>query len=210
MVNPIIMLETIADAIESGKDLMPMLDEIRQFIDRTKDVTSNEHTAIITKIIAKVTEISDDANSIINSLQIQDITAQQLAAVNHLLENVQGRLTGILSHLNPEEVAIAKNSNSGVDESIMISKLHRNIAFDPDAVDSITAENRQDDIDAMLANPDIAFASAEENDSISAEDLLNSFATNASNNNTADAPNAPDTAVDDEEFSQDDIDALFS
>jgi chemotaxis regulatin CheY-phosphate phosphatase CheZ len=204
LVNPLKLLETIALSITEGKDLSLMLDDINLFIERTKNVTNNEHTTIISNIVGKVNEISNDANSIINSLQMQDITTQQLAAVNNLLENVTSRLNGIMDHLNSSN---GPSTNTTKDDSIKVSKLHRDIAFDPDAIDSMTLEGRQDDIDAMFANPD-AINMALTPDEPTAEDeedtdaLLNSFASQAA------APAAEEEAEVDE-FSQDDIDALF-
>jgi len=196
--NPITLLETIAEGIALGKDLTPYITEIQDFIDREKNIRNNEHLEIITNIIDKVRNISDDANSIINSLQIQDITAQQLAAVNHLLENIQSRLTGIIRNINADEY---NDSIKQYDDSIKISKLHRNIAFDPDAVDAITA-NRQDDIDAMFSaatNNNIDENPYQKAQEESPDDIINSFNQQTTNE-----------IVEDEEFSQDDIDAMFN
>ena len=196
--NPITLLESIAEGISEGKDLTPHLEDIHQFIARVKDIKENEHNKIIVNIIDEVKNITDDANTIINSLQIQDITAQQLAAVNHLLENIQSRLTVIIKNINTEEISHQMHQNENkFDESTHISTLHRSIAFDPDAVDCVTS-NRQDDIDAMFANPNFI------NDSI------------ASNEDVAVAPddysndvNLEEPVDEEEEFSQDDIDAMF-
>ena len=208
--NPITLLEKLATAIDEGKDLSPYLKDIRQFIECATDIRDNEHTVIIATIIDKVRHISDDANTIINSLQVQDITAQQLAAVNHLLENIQSRLTGIMKHINTEELGANVNANisSHFDESIKISNLHRTIAFDPDAVDSITAEDRQYDIDAMFANPDATMIELADDSGKSVEssdDIINSF------NNIQQATESAENNEDDfgEDFSQEDIDAMF-
>lgn len=203
--NPITLLKTLAEGIANGKDLSLHLEEIQQFIARSEDVRSNEHTAIIASIIDKVRHISDDANTIINSLQMQDITAQQLAAVNHLLESVQSRLTGIMKNLNADDLPLG-NPPLKFDDSIKTSNLHRNIAFDPDAVDSMTTPNRQDDIDAMFANPDaISIENSEKNNEVAEniDDIMNAF-------NAQAAPETTSAEADmDEEFSQDDIDAMF-
>jgi len=205
LVNPIQLLETIAEGISTGKDLKPFVTDINLFVDRIKNATSTENVEIVANIISRVRNISDDANSIINSLQMQDITAQQLAAVNHLLESVQSRLSGIISHLVFDEYNKSKNNNS-FDETIKISKLHREIAFDPDAVDAITSENRQDDVDALLANPDLLNAYSEETEE-SPEDIINNFTNTVSTDTEATVEATSEE--DDEEFSQDDIDAMF-
>jgi len=209
LVNPIQLLETIAEGIASGKDLKPLVTDINLFIDRIKNATHRENIEMVSNIINKVRNISDDANSIINSLQMQDITAQQLAAVNHLLENVQSRLTGIMDHINFDGDTKPKTKD-GFDEAIKISKLHREIAFDPDAVDAITAENRQEDIDALLANPDLLLAASEETVE-DVNDVINSFASASNSGSTVEKPAVVEEAAEEEfeEFSQDDIDAMF-
>ena len=209
LVNPIQLLETIAEGIASGKDLKPLVTDINLFIDRIKNATQRENIEMVSNIINKVRNISDDANSIINSLQMQDITAQQLAAVNHLLENVQSRLTGIMDHINFDGDTKPKTKD-GFDEAIKISKLHREIAFDPDAVDAITAENRQEDIDALLANPDLLLAASEETVE-DVNDVINSFASASNSGSTVEKPAVVEEAAEEEfeEFSQDDIDAMF-
>jgi chemotaxis regulatin CheY-phosphate phosphatase CheZ len=207
LVNPLQLLETVAEGITSGKNLTPLLSDINLFITRMKNATKEENTEVISSIIDRVRHISDDANTIINSLQVQDITAQQLAAVNHLLENIQSRLSGIMSHINNEGSKV----NDDFDETIRISKLHRDIAFDPDAVDSITAEHRQEDIDALLSDPNLLSSSTDVENVESNEDVLNNFA-NASNEKEQIDENSSQATEETEyeEFSQDDIDALFN
>jgi methyl-accepting chemotaxis protein len=210
--NPLTLLQTIADAITAGKDVAPMLDDINQFITRTHDIINTEHATVITNIIDKVAAISDDANSIINSLQIQDITAQQLAAVNHLLETIQNRLSGIMKHLEPEAFPSVQ-ADANFDDTIQISKLHRNIAFDPEAVDSMSATNRQQDVDALLADPSALLDAEPEEDEaeqspVNIDDLLSQF----ENSNGEEESVAPVEATEEtntDEISQDDIDALF-
>ena len=222
--NPITLLKMLADAIANGKDLSPYLSDIQQFIDRENDIRNNEHLAIITNIIEKVQHISDDANTIINSLQVQDITAQQLAAVNNLIESIQTRLLGIMKKLNTEELAALRNATSTkpkadneFDGIIRTSTLHRNIAFDPDAVDSLTAEHRQEDIDAMFANADLTIAELTDNiiktvdngETDNIDDLINSFNNNTTENvEQNNEVNNEEIVV--EDFSQDDLDAMFN
>jgi chromosome segregation ATPase len=201
--NPIHLLETIASGIEQKKDLNMYVKEIYQFIERSNLVTNTEHTKIITELIDNVRNISDDANTIINSLQVQDITAQQLAAVNHLLENVQTRLGSIMEYLNDPEDKTSRNKLKAAENDTKITSLHRSIAFDPDAIEALNTDlHRQDDIDALLANPD----------------LLDQTANTAQATETSTPakspppppPPAADSGADDmEDFSQDDIDALF-
>ena len=228
--NPITLLKTLSEAIANGKDLSPFLVDIQQFIDRNNDIKNNEHITIVTNVIEHVQNISDDANTIINSMQIQDITAQQLAAVNNLIENIQVRLSEVMNKMSSKELTAIRNAsfkNKSDDDllvdTIKTSKLHRNIAYDPDAVDSLTAENRQEDIDAIFANPDSAIIEFDkmqnDNDTDNIDDLITAFYIQSDNAETIEEVvieneiTATEDAIDEEidkDFSQEDIDAMFN
>jgi chemotaxis regulatin CheY-phosphate phosphatase CheZ len=63
------------------------------------------------------------AGNIMIALQVQDITSQQIAAVNHLIENVQEKLNHLLEQV----------SNEPMEESTEVIKPKRKIAFDANA-----------------------------------------------------------------------------
>jgi hypothetical protein len=154
-------------------------------------------------------EARDSMNRILISLQVQDITAQQLASVTHLIESIRGRLSRLLSRLADDQ-SLAQAGGDSIDPD----------TFNPDArydrsgtqqamADSVTAS--ADDIDALFGggNSDGAAASADDIDALfgapaeastpaSADDIDALFGAPAE----AEAP-ASDPA------SQDDIDALF-
>lgn len=50
-----------------------------------------------------IKKIENDVTNITISLQVQDITAQQLASVNHLIHSVQKRLSSLLFDFNKQE-----------------------------------------------------------------------------------------------------------
>lgn len=50
-----------------------------------------------------IKKIENDITNITISLQVQDITAQQLASVNHLIHSVQNRLSSLLFDFNKQE-----------------------------------------------------------------------------------------------------------
>lgn len=201
---PLIFLKSIADAVKANKDLRPLLQDIYFFIERTQSASQKEYANINNQMVARLQEITDESNTIINALQVQDITAQQLAAVNHLLENIQNRLGSIMKHLTT-----ADSGGEFFDESIKVSKLHRDIAFDPEAVDSImTHEKRQDSVDAIFTDPNSTVNIEKE-----ADKIANTAASNGAANKPA-APAAPTAFAEgamevEDEISQDDIDALF-
>lgn len=101
-------------------------------------------------------KLKDDAYQITLSLQVQDITAQQLAAVNHLIDSVQKRLTSLINDID----------NSEFDMGLSKANLPSGTTFDGNAiyskdgsrqsvVDSILRENSekasQDEIDKLFS-----------------------------------------------------------
>lgn len=132
---------------------------------------------------ALLNDIREDTNTIIMALQIQDITSQQLAAVNNLLETVQKRLSDMLGQFRGEELdPLLRNDTNVHGSPTNVSTLHRNIAFDANAIDSLDrsgGQNRQDHVDSIFAS---------------------GHTTQAHNTIQQDAPT---------KSSQDDIDALF-
>lgn len=215
--NPINLLETIAESIKNEKDLTVLLPDINFFIDRMKNATTNEHIEIISKTKKKLNEMAEEANSIIMSLQMQDITAQQLAAVNHLLESIQKRLSKIMKQLNSHDKEEGVKDLLNHDDEIKISKLHRSIAFDPDAVESIgRKDTRQANVDTLIEDINSG-KDINDEENVNVDDLLASFSNQVEDNeeqeeqnkNEQSSTSAENDADNLEEISQDDIDALF-
>ena len=82
---------------------------------------------------------------VVLNLQVQDITSQQLAAVNHLIITVQDKLLSIINkfdnyQLNEIEISSISNTSHNIKEG----------AFDPNAIDSISGEDRQNAIDEII------------------------------------------------------------
>jgi len=74
------------------------------------------------KLEKDLKDIRSKSNDIMISLQVQDITAQQIASVNHLIESVQERLSGLIDKF--------KLSGADLIEEIKKAENH---SFDPDA-----------------------------------------------------------------------------
>lgn len=108
----------------------------------------------IGNLLESIAEISEDSYKITLSLQVQDITAQQLAATNHLISSVHGRLASLISEIDKSE--IRKDIQS------LKMDVPENATFDPNAsyakderqnfADSIVSEhlNSQAEIDALI------------------------------------------------------------
>ena len=150
--SPIRILELIYKAIQEDSDIHVMLPQIGEAIQSLKGRSNPEFTEIIKSNNDLLNSIKMDSSSIMMSLQVQDITSQQIAAVNHLLEKVQEKLSSIMLKFQNSEIANISHEETET-ERTNITKLHRTIAFDPDAVDSITHKDfRQSEVDAMISN----------------------------------------------------------
>jgi chemotaxis regulatin CheY-phosphate phosphatase CheZ len=93
----------------------------------------DEDAAVIEDIRARV-------NRIMISLQVQDITAQQIASVNHLIESVRSRMTELVERLGT-------NSPLPAEE---IWPIYTNTHFDPNARYE-TGGDRQSLVDRVMA-----------------------------------------------------------
>lgn len=142
--------------------------------------------------------INDDATSIMMALQVQDITSQQIAAVNHLLEIIQQRLSAIIMQYNLSEIKEIIKADGEIDKESM-NKLHKKIAFDPDAINAIySKEDRQSKVDEIIGQvSEINSAGGEE---MSDDDIAKLFGNQSDESKPAD---------DDSEMSADDIAKLF-
>lgn len=101
----------VIDCLEKEKDkedflnsLVPMLkkENAQAFIDEFLD--KNKVTSNLKSVIDRIKKMKDDTNSITLSLQVQDITSQQLATVNHLIESVQDKLASLIEDFDNTKI----------------------------------------------------------------------------------------------------------
>ncbi len=102
--------------MEGNNDALKIIDELQD---------SNHVAEDISVIKEKNSKISEDSYKITLSLQVQDITSQQLAAVNHLIESVNGKLSTLVNQIN-------KSDLKAEFESLAIS-VPESATYDPDA-----------------------------------------------------------------------------
>ncbi|MCX6156055.1 MAG: protein phosphatase CheZ [Candidatus Kapabacteria bacterium] len=168
-----------------------------------------------------ITDFNNDLTNIMMALQVQDITSQQIAAVNHLITSIHKRLAEILASYNTSEFSDMVSSSSS-----MISKMHRDIAFDPHAINAIISkETRQRDVDSFMqkmADGTLDESDMEDNlDSANIDALFSGSNSEVAFSDVSDSGNETvsqddinslfDTGTDaDEEIDLDDIDALFA
>lgn len=90
----------------------------------------------------KIGEITSSAGQITMSLQVQDITSQQLAAVNHLIISVQNKLGGLLNAVD----ASGYNKNNDLkNEKLPDVHFDANAEYKP-------KDNQQVDVDSIINN----------------------------------------------------------
>ncbi len=108
----------------------------------------------IANLLESIAKISEDSYKITLSLQVQDITAQQLAATNHLISSVHSRLASLVNKIDKSE--IRKDIQS------LKMEAPENATFDPNAsyakderqviADNVISEHKssQAEIDALI------------------------------------------------------------
>lgn len=225
------LLEILHRGIQAGEDLTDYLPEISKAMAMIKENESFKFDKVITETNSILDSINMDSSSIMMSLQVQDITSQQLAAVNHLIETVQDKLMKIIEKFEKTNIdnLVVKSEQDAV---LNVSKLHREIAFDPDAVktskekdvmqtsvdelikmhkvelnqEEPPAHTLQEDIDKLVAS-DIEQLENEIVDFDSLKEQLENEEIPIDNSNEQIEHVDMDNL--DEPFSQDDIDALF-
>lgn len=127
---------------EKVEDLIYKIYEIQPDVYLTID----ENVDVMNKIIENV-------SAIMMLLQFQDITTQQLAAANFIISTIQEKIGEIMEKYLQVYVDSKGGAISSIDQiASNISTLHREIAFDPHAIDTMqTLTNKQDEVDDLFA-----------------------------------------------------------
>lgn len=126
------LIKKLKDIVSKNTEAVKLVDEL------VKSFTEYEK---IEKIENILTEVEEASYKITLSLQVQDITSQQLAAVNHLIIAVHERLDNLLNVIDKSSV------EKGV--SFSEKKLQSGQHFDADATYS-KDENNQKDVDSIV------------------------------------------------------------
>lgn len=103
-------------------------------------LAENSSSVKLGELLLQVGKMKSDTESITISLQVQDITAQQLATVNHLIESVQKRLSALIEDFDTTKIQEAPETNLNIPDGA---------AFDPNATYSKT-DDRQVMADAII------------------------------------------------------------
>jgi len=180
-------LEVLYQAINNGVDVTQLLPDLRTAIDNLGNNINHEKDVTIFNTKEIIKSIQLDSSSIMMSLQVQDITSQQIAAVNKLLETLQTKLESILKHFKNTDLGemIVPEYENEIIDTIRVSKLHREIAFDPHAVDSILNKGfKQNEVDEYIRQSKEDSLKASNNEPTTQDDIDKLF----ENHNVVDNP----------------------
>ena len=113
-----------------------------------ENVASAEGQSEVDTIAQSLREVKDSALTITMALQVQDITAQKIAAVNHLIESVR---TELLHELNYFQSAGEDDAVISPSEDIPQPQGQEAHAFDKNASFRKSAEHQQRIDEVVLA-----------------------------------------------------------
>ncbi|MCB2201345.1 protein phosphatase CheZ [bacterium] len=147
-------LDKISEQTEAAAH--QMLDRIEQITQREEDIiaglkqikglavscSNEEITRVVEGINAKAETNLNDAYMIMDALQFQDITAQQMNHAASLLEDIEEKLKNIVSALNGQGIID--------DVSVEEARDRKNRVYDPHA-DFSDKRTEQEDIDSLFA-----------------------------------------------------------
>ncbi|MEW6049879.1 MAG: protein phosphatase CheZ [Candidatus Zixiibacteriota bacterium] len=132
------MLDVVEHITQREEDVITGLAQLIAMIDARQQA---DVAMLITAIRQKAESNLNDAYAIMEALQFQDITSQQMNHAASLLEDIEDRLQNILGGFGP-----GGSSASGEDPA----RTRPTRAFDPHA-DLANKQARQTDIDSMFA-----------------------------------------------------------
>lgn len=213
------VVEVARAGLSNGQMGNPYLTKIEEILVHT-DV-SESYSELFANSEGVLGSVRMDTNNIMMSLQVQDITSQQIAAVNHVIEAIQGKLNSILTRFNTSDLGPMQGTprREAVEErrisSANVSSMHRSIAFDPDAVESMMGNKtqRQADVDDLVTSMqnDIGNDVASEDDISAMFSASQTVTAMTEVSAEAEQVHTMSSASDDafDAVSQDDIDALF-
>ena len=130
------MLDTVEGITQREEEVINGLGDIKKYV---KDGNTTDIGSTLDGLIQKATENSNDAYAIMDALQFQDITSQQINHAVVLLEELETKLNKILGVLNGGEEPYKVEKDS---------KKER--AYDPHA-DLFESKTDQEDIDSLFS-----------------------------------------------------------
>jgi chemotaxis regulatin CheY-phosphate phosphatase CheZ len=140
------ILTKIKSLAKENKEIQNLFNEFDQL-----EVKENS----LAELFESSKKIRENVHNITLSLQVQDITTQQLAAVNHLIESVQNKLASIIVHFegatnieNRNDFEFPEESHFNPDAAYTKSKDNQKLVDDLINVGNKSAS--QDEIDKLF------------------------------------------------------------
>jgi chromosome segregation ATPase len=184
---------------ELGEEHEELLDKVEE-IEAEKRSLREDWTVQVEESQEALADIRKKMTQITMSLQVQDITEQQLSSVNHLIETVRTRIDALLEDLGSGEVA-DKDMPSGAPSKT--ATFNEGARYDH----STDRQDRADDTVANANGRGSSDAAADSGSTASQSDIDDMFGSEETAENTgseeADGQNGGEMA------SQEDIDELF-
>ncbi len=180
---------------EEHADLLEKVEEIESAKQNLRDDWSDR----VEESREALSDIRSKMNQITMSLQVQDITEQQLSSVNHLIQTVQARIAALMEDLGSGEVA-EKDIPTGKPSST--STFNANARYDQSPERQRTADETMRDMENG-ASPELQ---TDSDPSASPSDIDEMFSGDGGpTDESADGPDQGGGEV----ASQEDIDELF-
>ncbi len=129
------ILEKLKSEIDFNNEQLDLLAQLYE---------NDDIDSLLASIKEKVTQLNDESYQITLALQVQDITSQQLAAVNHLIESVNDKLASLVDDIHQVQID---------EESVDSIEVPDSATFDPDARYD-KDESRQNAADDIFNNSD--------------------------------------------------------
>lgn len=121
----------LKEAVKDNPEASGLLDEY---------ISLDNKRTELEEVKTKVDKINEDSYKITLSLQVQDITSQQLAAVNHLIQSVNTRLGSLVKDIDSSDLRAELNE---------LSEKPANVHFDKNAK-YVHDQNRQNMVDEIM------------------------------------------------------------
>jgi len=163
-INIVNVQNLISEVISHEKNSIKLLDELTQTVSGNKKATelvaklSEEIklNGLKNNISQFIDQIKNDSNNITIALQVQDITSQQLSAVNHLIKSVQKKLSSLMFDLTgepilykdrPSEIVLPSEGTFDMDASYTKGKSNQE---EIDLIIESEKNTSQDEIDKLF------------------------------------------------------------
>ncbi len=130
------------------QNMQSKLESLKERIGEDEDIKS------LQKIVES---ISAGMMNITISLQVQDITAQQLSSVNHLIGSIQGKLSGLIFEVKDKDLSVDGNADYQFpkDSTFNADARYEKTGDSQKLADSLVGENlikaSQSEIDKLFA-----------------------------------------------------------